>query len=140
MKRLIPIAILVLVLTTGCLRKPEHYESMRNMETAESVEHESKEQAKPEDSKPEETTEKPSEENTDSNKPEESTENKTMKVTTDVLNMRSEASTNSSIVTKLKKDDELKVIEETKDDNGTTWVKVDFNGQVGFVSKEFLGE
>ena len=140
MKRLIPIAILVLVLTTGCLRKPERYESMRNMERAESVKHESTEQAKPEDSKPEKTTEKPSKENTDSNKPEESTEKKTMKVTTDVLNMRSEASTNSSIVTKLKKNDELKVIEETKDDNGTTWVKVDFNGQVGFVSKEFLGE
>lgn len=139
MKRLIPIAILVLVLTTGCLRKPEHYESMRNTEITESVENESTEQAKPEDSKPEETTDKPSEENTDSNKPEESTE-KTMKVTTDVLNMRSEASTNSDIVTKLKKDDELKVIEETKDDDGATWVKVDFNGQVGFVSKEFLGE
>ena len=139
MKRLIPIAILVLVLTTGCLRKPEHYESMRNTESTESVENESTEQAKSKDSKPEETTEKPSEENTDSNKKEESTE-KTMKVTTDILNLRSEASTNSSIVTKLKKDDELKVIEETKDDNGTTWVKVDFNGQVGFVSKEFLGE
>lgn len=140
MKRLIPIAILVLVLTTGCLRKPERYESMRNMETAESVEHESTEQTKPEDSKPEQPAEKPSEENTGSNKPEESTEKKTMKVTADILNLRSEASTNSSIVTKLKKDDELKVIEETKDDNGTTWVKVDFNGQVGFVSKEFLGE
>ena len=140
MKRLIPIAILVLVLTTGCLRKPERYESMRNMETAESVENESTEQAKPEDSKPEQPEQKPSEENTDSNKPEESTEKKTMKVTTDILNLRSEASTNSSIVTKLKKDDELKVIEETKDDNGTTWVKVDFNGRVGFVSKEFLGE
>ncbi|WP_311433444.1 SH3 domain-containing protein [Finegoldia magna] len=140
MKRLIPIAVLVLVLTTGCLRKPERYESMRNMETAESVENESTEQAKPEDSKPEQPEQKPSEENTDSNKPEESTEKKTMKVTTDILNLRSEASTNSSIVTKLKKDDELKVIEETKDDNGTTWVKVDFNGQVGFVSKEFLGE
>ncbi|MDU5214946.1 MAG: SH3 domain-containing protein [Finegoldia magna] len=139
MKRLIPIAILVLMLTTGCLRKPEHYESMRNTETTESVENESTEQAKPEDSKQEETTEKPSEENTDSNKPEESTE-KTMKVTADILNMRSEASTNSDIVTKLKKDDELKVIEETKDDDGATWVKVDFNGQVGFVSKEFLGE
>lgn len=139
MKRLIPIAILVLVLTTGCLRKPEHYESMRNTEVTESVENESTEQAKPEDSKQEETTEKPSEENTDSNKPEESTE-KTMKVTADILNMRSEASTNSDIVTKLKKDDELKVIEETKDDDGATWVKVDFNGQVGFVSKEFLGE
>ena len=140
MKRLIPIAILVLVLTTGCLRKPEHYESMRNTEVAESVGNESTEQAKPEDSKPEETTEKPASENTDSNKPEESTEKKTMKVTADILNLRSEASTNSSIVTKLKKNDELKVIEETKDDNGTTWVKVDFNGQVGFVSKEFLGE
>ncbi|MDU4018908.1 MAG: SH3 domain-containing protein [Finegoldia magna] len=140
MKRLIPIAILVLVLTTGCLRKPEHYESMRNTETAESVENESTEQTKPEDSKPEQPAEKPSEENTDSNKPEESTEKKTMKVTTDVLNMRSEASTNSDIVTKLKKDDELKVIEETKNDDGATWVKVDFNGQVGFVSKEFLGE
>ena len=140
MKRLIPIAILVLVLTTGCLRKPEHYESMRNTEIAEPVEQESTEQAKPEDSKPEETTEKPSEENTDSNKPEEATESKTMKVTTDVLNMRKDASTNSSIVTKLKKNDELKVIEETKNDDGTTWVKVDFNGQVGFVSKEFLGE
>lgn len=140
MKRLIPIAILVLVLTTGCLRKPEHYESMRNMDTTESVENESTEQTKPEDSKPEDTAEKPASENTDSNKPEESTEKKTMKVTTDVLNMRSEASTNSDVVTKLKKDDELKVIEETKDDNGTTWVKVDFNGQVGFVSKEFLGE
>lgn len=139
MKRLIPIAILVLVLTTGCLRKPEHYESMRNTEVTESVENESTEQAKPEDSKPEQPAEKPSEENTDSNKPEESTE-KTMKVTTDILNMRSEASTNSDIVTKLKKDDELKVIEETKDDDGVTWVKVDFNGQVGFVSKEFLGE
>lgn len=140
MKRLIPIAILVLVLTTGCLRKPEHYESMRNTEVAESVENESTEQAKPEDSKPEETTEKPASENTDSNKPEESTEKKTMKVTTNVLNMRSEASTNSDVVTKLKKNDELKVIEETKDGDGTTWVKVDFNGQVGFVSKEFLGE
>lgn len=140
MKRLIPIAILVLVLTTGCLRKPEHYESMRNMDTTESVENESTEQTKPGDSKPEETAEKPASENTDSNKPEESTEKKTMKVTADILNLRSEASTNSSIVTKLKKDDELKVIEETKDDNGTTWVKVDFNGQVGFVSKEFLGE
>ncbi|MBS5777515.1 MAG: SH3 domain-containing protein [Finegoldia magna] len=139
MKRLIPIAILVLVLTTGCLRKPERYESMRNMERAESVKHESTEQAKPEDSKPEDTTEKPASENTDSNKPEEFTE-KTMKVTPDILNMRSEASTNSSIVTKLKKNDELKVIEETKDDDGATWVKVDFNGQVGFVSKEFLGE
>lgn len=139
MKRLIPIAILVLVLTTGCLRKPEHYESMRNTETTESVENESTEQAKPEDSKPEQPAEKPSEENTDSNKPEESTE-KTMKVTTDILNLRSEASTNSSIVTKLKKNDELKVIEETKDDDGATWVKVDFNGQVGFASKEFLGE
>ena len=110
------------------------------MESTESVEHESTEQAKPEDSKPEQPEQKPSEENTDSNKPEESTEKKTMKVTADILNLRSEASTNSSIVTKLKKDDELKVIEETKDDNGTTWVKVDFNGQVGFVSKEFLGE
>ncbi|MGR7841152.1 SH3 domain-containing protein [Finegoldia sp. P3-F-LR] len=140
MKRLIPIAILVLVLTTGCLRKPEHYESMRNTEVAESAENESTEQTKPEDSKPEETAEKPSEENNDSNKPEESTEKKTMKVTTDVLNMRSEASTNSDVVTKLKKNDELKVIEETKDSDGATWVKVDFNGQVGFVSKEFLGE
>lgn len=140
MKRLIPIAILVLVLTTGCLRKPEHYESMRNTETAESVENESTEQTKPEDSKPEQPAEKPSEENTASNKPEESTEKKTMKVTADILNLRSEASTNSDIMTKLKKDDELKVIEETKDDDGATWVKVDFNGQVGFVSKEFLGE
>lgn len=140
MKRLIPIAILVLVLTTGCLRKPEHYESMRNTETAESVENESTEQTKPEDSKPEQPAEKPSEENTASNKPKESTEKKTMKVTADILNLRSEASTNSDIVTKLKKDDELKVIEETKDDDGATWVKVDFNGQVGFVSKEFLGE
>lgn len=140
MKRLIPIAILVLVLTTGCLRKPEHYESMRNTETAESVENESTEQTKPEDSKPEQPAEKPSEENTASNKPEESTEKKTMKVTADILNLRSEASTNSDIVTKLKKDDELKVLEETKDDDGATWVKVDFNGQVGFVSKEFLGE
>ncbi len=140
MKRLIPIAILVLVLTTGCLRKPEHYESMRNTETAESVENESTEQTKPEDSKPEQPAEKPSEENAASNKPEESTEKKTMKVTADILNLRSEASTNSDIVTKLKKDDELKVIEETKDDDGATWVKVDFNGQVGFVSKEFLGE
>ncbi|OXZ27370.1 enterotoxin [Finegoldia magna] len=140
MKRLIPIAILVLVLTTGCLRKPEHYESMRNTEVAESAENESTEQTKPEDSKPEETAEKPSEENNDSNKPEGSTEKKTMKVTTDVLNMRSEASTNSDVVTKLKKNDELKVIEETKDSDGATWVKVDFNGQVGFVSKEFLGE
>lgn len=140
MKRLIPIAILVLVLTTGCLRKPEHYESMRNTETAESVENESTEQTKPEDSKPEQPAEKPSEENSASNKPEESTEKKTMKVTADILNLRSEASTNSDIVTKLKKDDELKVIEETKDDDGATWVKVDFNGQVGFVSKEFLGE
>ncbi|GAA2980356.1 SH3 domain-containing protein [Finegoldia magna] len=139
MKRLIPIAILVLVLTTGCLRKPEHYESMRNTEIAEPVEQESTEQKKPEDSKPEQPAEKPSEENTDSNKPAESTE-KTMKVTTDILNMRSEASTNSSIVTKLKKNDKLKVIEETKNDGGTTWIKVDFNGQVGFVSKEFLGE
>lgn len=139
MKRLIPIAILVLVLTTGCLRKPEHYESMRNTEVTESVENESTEQAKPEDSKPEQPAEKPSEENTDSNKPEESTE-KTMKVNADILNLRSEASTNSDIMTKLKKDDELKVIEETKDDDGATWVKVDFNGQVGFVSKEFLGE
>lgn len=138
MKRLMPIAILVLVLTTGCLRKPEHYESMRNTEITESVENESTEQAKPGDSKPEETTEKPAEQ--ENKKPEEATENKTMKVTTDVLNMRSEASTNSSIVTKLKKNDELKVIEETKNDDGTTWVKVDFNGQVGFVSKEFLGE
>jgi len=50
MKRLIPIAILVLVLTTGCLRKPEHYESMRNTEIAEPVEQESTEQKKPEDS------------------------------------------------------------------------------------------
>ena len=140
MKRLIPIAILVLVLTTGCLRKPEHYESMRNTETAESVENESTEQTKPEDSKPEQPAEKPSEENAASNKPEESTEKKTMKVTADILNLRSEASTNSDIVTKLKKDDELKVIEETKDDDGATWVKVDFKGQVGFVSKEFLGE
>lgn len=140
MKRLIPTAILVLVLTTGCLRKPEHYESMRNTEVAESAENESTEQTKPEDSKPEETAEKPSEENNDSNKPEGSTEKKTMKVTTDVLNMRSEASTNSDVVTKLKKNDELKVIEETKDSDGATWVKVDFNGQVGFVSKEFLGE
>ena len=117
---------------------------MRNTETAESVETETTQQAKPEeskpeDSKPEENADKPSEETTDSNKPEESTE-KTMKVTPDILNMRSEASTNSSIVTKLKKNDELKVIEETKDDDGATWVKVDFNGQVGFVSKEFLGE
>lgn len=140
MKRLIPIAILVLVLTTGCLRKPEHYESMRNTEVAESAENETTEQAKPEDSKHEDTTEKPASENTDSNKPEEEASEKTMKVTTDVLNMRSEASTNSDVVTKLKKDDELKIIEETKDDDGATWVKVDFNGQVGFVSKEFLGE
>ena len=139
MKRLIPIAILVLVLTTGCLRKPERYESMRNTETTESVEQENTDTKKTEDTKkPEDTTEKPAEQ--ENKKPEESTEKKTMKVTTDVLNMRSEASTNSSIVTKLKKNDELKVIEETKDDDGATWVKVDFNGQVGFVSKEFLGE
>lgn len=133
MKRLIPIAILVLVLTTGCLRKPEHYESMRNTDTQESVEQENTDTKKPED-----TTEKPAEQ--EDKKPEDNTESKTMKVTTDVLNMRSEASTNSSIVTKLKKYDELKVLEETKDDDGATWVKVDFNGQVGFVSKEFLGE
>ncbi|MDU4571495.1 MAG: SH3 domain-containing protein [Finegoldia magna] len=138
MKRLIPIAFLVLVLMTGCLRKPEHYESMRNTDTQESVEQENTDTKKPEDSKPEDTTEKPAEQ--ENKKPEETTENNSMKVTTDVLNMRREASTNSNIVTKLKKDDELKVIEETKDDNGTTWVKVDFNGQVGFVSKEFLGE
>ena len=139
MKRLIPIAILVLVLTTGCLRKPEHYESMRNTDTQESVEQENTDTKKPGDTKkPEDTTEKPAEQ--EDKKPEEATENKTMKVTTDVLNMRSEASTKSDIVTKLKKDDELKVLEETKDDNGITWVKVNFNGQVGFVSKEFLGE
>ena len=138
MKRLIPIAILVLVLTTGCLRKPEHYESMRNTDRQESVEQENTDTKKPEDSKPEDTTEKPAEQ--EDKKPEDITENKTMKVTTDVLNMRKDASTKSSIVTKLKKDDELKVLEETKDDDGTTWVKVDFNGQVGFVSKEFLGE
>lgn len=133
MKRLIPIAILVLMLTTGCLRKPEHYESMRNTDTQESVEQENTDAKKPED-----TTEKPAEQ--EDKKPEDITENKTMKVTTDVLNMRKDASTKSSIVTKLKKDDELKVLEETNDDDGATWVKVDFNGQVGFVSKEFLGE
>lgn len=138
MKRLIPIAILVLMLTTGCLRKPEHYESMRNMDTQESVEQENTDAKKPEDSKPEDTTEKPAEQ--EDKKPEDITEKKTMKVTTDVLNMRKDASTKSSIVTKLKKNDELKVLEETNDDDGATWVKVDFNGQVGFVSKEFLGE
>lgn len=138
MKRLVPIAIFVLVVTTGCLRKPEHYESMRNTDTQESVEQENTDTKKPEDSKPEDTTEKPAEQ--EDKKSEDITENKTMKVTTDVLNMRKDASTKSSIVTKLKKDDELKVLEETKDDDGITWVKVDFNGQVGFVSKEFLGE
>lgn len=51
MKRLIPIAILVLVLTTGCLRKPERYESMRNTETTESVEQENTDTKKPEDTK-----------------------------------------------------------------------------------------
>ncbi len=53
-------------------------------------------------------------------------------VTTDTLRVRSEASTESKIVMLIPKGEELEVLE----DNGE-WVKVDVNGDEGWISKEF---
>lgn len=145
MKKLIPIAILILVLTTGCLRKPEKYESMRNNNVeSESVEESSADSKKDEEGKSADNSNEnsagSSENSTTDKKPESENHDKTMKVTADVLNMRKEANKNSNVVTKLKKGDAVKVVEETTDSNGTNWVKIDFNGEIGFVAKEFLGE
>ncbi len=52
-----------------------------------------------------------------------------------VLNMRSSASTSSSIISKLNRDTELTVISES---NG--WAKVRVNGKEGFVSSQFLSQ
>lgn len=142
MKKIIPIMILIVLLFTGCLRKPEEYKSMRNKDNVQTEQMEQS-NTKPDDSKkPDETANSENNNSENTQKPQEDnqTGEKKMKVTADVLNMRSEMNKTSDIVTKLKKDDELKVIEEKKDAEGTTWVKVDFNGQTGFVVKEFLGE
>ncbi len=138
MKKIIPILMVVMLLSTGCLRKQEEYKSVRNDTQTESVEKANSDENKTDEVKKDDTAEK-----TDEKKPEETSENsqnKTMKVTADVLNMRSDMDRNSSVVTKLKKDDQVKVVEEKTDSNSITWVKVDFNGQVGYVVKEYLGE
>ncbi|WP_418889109.1 SH3 domain-containing protein [Peptostreptococcus porci] len=54
-------------------------------------------------------------------------------VANDILNLRSGASTNSSILAVLHKGDRLKVIDEA-----VGWTKVEFNGQVGFVSSRLV--
>lgn len=57
----------------------------------------------------------------------------TAKVATETLNLRSEASTNSSIVELLNADDELEIISEQ---NG--WLKVKHGSKQGYVNKEYV--
>lgn len=54
-------------------------------------------------------------------------------VSNDLLNLRSNTSTNSSILAVLHKGDKLKVLDES-----VGWTKVEFNGQVGFVSTRLI--
>lgn len=57
----------------------------------------------------------------------------TVKVTTETLNLRSEASTSSTIVMQLNLGEELQVISE--EDN---WYKVKVDGKEGYVSKDYV--
>lgn len=57
----------------------------------------------------------------------------TATVTADTLNLRSQASTDSSIVKLLNKGEKLEIISEEGD-----WIKVSYNGAEGYVSKEYV--
>ena len=54
--------------------------------------------------------------------------------TSDTLNVRSEPSTNASKLGQLAPGSEVKYIEDYDD----TWAKISFEGQEGYVSKEYL--
>lgn len=54
-------------------------------------------------------------------------------VTADTLNLRSQASTDSSIVKLLNKGEKLEIISEEGE-----WIKVSYNGAEGYVSKEYV--
>ena len=54
-------------------------------------------------------------------------------VTTETLNLRSEASTNSSVIELLNANEKLDIISEDGD-----WYKVEHNGKEGYVSKEYV--
>ena len=55
-------------------------------------------------------------------------------VNASVLNVRSAPSTTSTIIDKAVRGDEVELVELTND----TWVKVYFNGQYGYVAREYL--
>lgn len=57
----------------------------------------------------------------------------TGKVTTETLNLRSEPSTSSSILELLDANEEVEVISEEGD-----WYKVEYNGEEGYVSKDYI--
>lgn len=57
----------------------------------------------------------------------------TLKITTDTLNLRKEASTSSDILTLLSKGEECEVLDTTGD-----WYKVKYKTYTGYVSKEYV--
>ena len=57
----------------------------------------------------------------------------TATVSTDTLNLRSEASTSSAVVALLNSGDKLDIISETGN-----WYKVKYNGKEGYVSKDYV--
>ena len=57
----------------------------------------------------------------------------TATVTADTLNLRSQASTDSSIVKLLNKGEKLEIISDDGD-----WIKVSYNGAEGYVSKDYI--
>ena len=57
----------------------------------------------------------------------------TGKVTTETLNLRSEASTSSSVITLLNADDELEILSQEGN-----WYKVKFGDKQGYVSKDYV--
>lgn len=60
---------------------------------------------------------------------------KTYYVSSNVLNLRSEASTSSEKIDKLKKYDNVILLNDTV---SSGWYKIDFNGTEGYVSNKYL--
>lgn len=67
--------------------------------------------------------------------PEPTQTNKTGYINSDNVNLRQKDSTSSDIIRKLKINTELKVVSE-----GSKWAKVEVNGTVGYVSKEYISD
>lgn len=59
-------------------------------------------------------------------------------VNCDVLNMRADAGTGSSVIKTLTKGTEVTITGEKKDSGGTTWYKISVGGKTGYVHSSYL--